>query len=414
MQDTKTYRFPRLLKLVVAMLVAAGVLIVSVSAVGNKEKKKVSNIQINIQGNKEQVFVSQNEILTMLNNAAGKPLKSLPVEALDLTYLEKQLIKHDWIKKVELFIDNRNVLRVNIEESKPVARVFNSDGSSFYLSGYTDVLPLSDRVSARVPVFTNFTGNTKKLNRGDSMLFGEIIKVSDFLVNHDFWMSQIDQVDIISSEKFEMIPKLGNQIIRFGDASDCEKKFSKLLAFYKQVVVKTGWNKYSVIDVQYKNQVVAEKRDAAEIKADSLAAIRIMKGIIEDAKNKSNDSTHIQLPSKESTERIVIKNHSQSNSDDVIPEIIPEKISPPESSVNPLSGSDVKDEDKQEASKEAPKAVMNIPVKNQPKQLNELKKDDEVRKEIKTKEVPVPKAKEIEKKPEKKVPKAVMPPKSDH
>ncbi len=51
---------------------------------------------------------------------------------------------------------------------------------------------------------------------------------------HPFWMAQIDQIDITSEGDFDFIPKLGNQVIRFGDISDYQQKFNKLLAFYKQ------------------------------------------------------------------------------------------------------------------------------------------------------------------------------------
>ena len=59
------------------------------------------------------------------------------------------------------------------------------------------------------------------------------------LLRHDpFWMAQIDQVDITPTDTFELIPKLGNQVIRFGNADNYEEKFNKLLAFYKQVQTK--------------------------------------------------------------------------------------------------------------------------------------------------------------------------------
>jgi cell division protein FtsQ len=108
-------------------------------------------------------------------------------------------------------------------------------------------------------------------------------------------MAQIDQVDITANRTFELIPKLGNQVIRFGNADNYNEKFNKLMAFYKQVQTRTGWNKYSIIDVQFKDQVVGVKRDAKEIKMDSLKAVQIMKAIIEDAQKRSSDSTNVQL-----------------------------------------------------------------------------------------------------------------------
>jgi cell division protein FtsQ len=87
-----------------------------------------------------------------------------------------------------------------------------------------------------------------------------------------------------------MIPKLGNQLIVFGDATDVDIKLAKLKLFYKEVMVKAGWNNYSVINVQYKNQVVAKRKGAEDVAADSLRTLQIMKFIAERAQQQAEDS----------------------------------------------------------------------------------------------------------------------------
>jgi cell division protein FtsQ len=47
----------------------------------------------------------------------------------------------------------------------------------------------------------------------------------------------------------------------FGEAKDFEEKFEKLKTFYTEGLNKTdGWNKYSTINIKYKNQVVCTKK----------------------------------------------------------------------------------------------------------------------------------------------------------
>ena len=55
-------------------------------------------------------------------------------------------------------------------------------------------------------------------------------------------------------------------------------------------MVKAGWNKYSVINVQYKNQVVARRKGAEDVAADSLRTLQIMKFIAERAQQQAEDS----------------------------------------------------------------------------------------------------------------------------
>lgn len=103
-------------------------------------------------------------------------------------------------------------------------------------------------------------------------------------------MAMIEQIDITPQRVFEMIPKIGNQLIVFGNAADVDDKLSKLKLFYKEVMVKAGWNNYSVINVQYKNQVVARRRGAEDVAADSLRTLQIMKLIAERAQQQAEDS----------------------------------------------------------------------------------------------------------------------------
>src|SRR6185437_8620805 len=194
--------------------------------------------------------------------------------------MENALSKQPWVKNAEMFFDNNNVLQVKITEREPIARIFTVSGPSFYIDSSLARLPLSSKFSARLPVFTSFPTDVKVLTKSDSSLLSDVKIMSEFINAHPFWMAQIDQVDITSARTFELTPKLGNQLIRFGSAGNCEQKFNKLLAFYKQVQTKIGWNKYSVIDVQFMNQVIGVNRDKSEIKSDSLRSVQIMKGII--------------------------------------------------------------------------------------------------------------------------------------
>ena len=128
------------------------------------------------------------------------------------------------------------------------------------------------------------------------LLLAQIKNISLYISQSPFWMAQIEQVDITPQRSFEMIPKIGNQVIIFGPADNYEEKFNNLLIFYKNVQSKVGWNKYSTLNVSYKNQVIAVKRDASEIKMDSLKVIQLMKLLVANAQREANDSAHnIQL-----------------------------------------------------------------------------------------------------------------------
>jgi cell division protein FtsQ len=46
----------------------------------------------------------------------------------------------------------------------------------------------------------------------------------------------------------------------FGTGDDIEIKFEKLMLFYKEGLSRVGWDKYSTINLKYKNQIVCTKK----------------------------------------------------------------------------------------------------------------------------------------------------------
>ena len=273
-----------------------------VAAIKTKETHRCKAIEINIHGVSNNFFVDKKDILNAIKamertNPVGKAIGSF-----NLKKMELELEKDVWIKSAELFFDNNEILQVSVQEREPIARVFTTTGTTFYIDDELAMLPLSEKFSARLPVFTNFPSDKKVLAKADSNLLMGIKTISLAIQKDSFSMAMIEQIDITAQRSFEMIPKIGNQLIVFGDATDTDAKLSKLKLFYKEIMVKAGWNTYSVINVQYRNQVVAKIKGAEDITADSLRTLQIMQMVAERSQREANDSLQtIQPDSKINT-----------------------------------------------------------------------------------------------------------------
>jgi len=408
MTEKRTYRFKKILAIAIWFVLGSGTIVLLVAAIDRKNSEHIAGIDIRISGVQNNYFIDKKDVLTILQKTNGQKIENTNAGALNLSEMENALSKQPWVKSAEIFFDNNNVLQVKVTEREPIARIFTGTGASFYIDSSLTRLPLSPKFSARLPVFTSFPTDAMALQKPDSILLEGIKIMSEYINAHPFWMAQIDQIDITPVRTFELTPKLGDQSIRFGDADNCEQKFNTLLAFYKQVQTKVGWNKYSVIDVQFKNQVVAVNRDKAEIKSDSLRSVQIMKNMIEQAKKNSDDSTEIQLPQP-----------TEINSDKI-------SISPVLEDVpNETKVEDKIQEQKSRETKIAVAPTQN-PVKTIKKETPEVKKAVDVHPSSNEKPGPAHSSdslakkqagKEAEKKPGeqlKQAPKAVMPPKSDY
>lgn len=284
--------------LVITLWVAigAGTIVLLVAAIQKKDAQHCSSININIKGVSNNFFVDKKDIINAITTTVGGNPIGRSVSQFDLRKIESDLQKNVWVKTAQLFFDNNQVLQVNIFEREPMARVFTTAGATFYIDSSGAVLPLSDKYSARLPVFTNFPGGGKILSKADSVLLRDVLSISTALQKDSFCMAMIDQVDITLQRTFQLIPKIGTQLIVFGDASDAEEKLQKLKLFYKDAMTKAGWNYYSEINVQYKSQVVAKRRGAEDVAADSLRTLQLMQLIATNAEKQSADSMQLMLP----------------------------------------------------------------------------------------------------------------------
>ncbi len=278
------------------VVVGTGCITLLISAVRSKDSKVCKGVEINISGVNNTFFIDKTDVYNIIKNFGGDSTKKMVLASIDLGRIEKALEIDVWVKNAELYFDNNNFLKVSVEEREPIARLFTTTGNTFYIDSSCMMLPLSDKFSARLPVFTGFTSDAKILSQKDSSLLSSVKNISIKILADTFLMAMIDQIDIDANRSFELVPKLGKQRIVFGDAADADTKFTKLKLFYKDVITRSGWNHYSVINLQYKNQVVATIRGKEDVAADSLRTLELMKFIADDAARRSADSSQTFFP----------------------------------------------------------------------------------------------------------------------
>lgn len=276
------------------LCIGAGMLTLLLAAISKKNKGRCKDYTITLNGVQNNFFIDEKDVEQLLMKATKGNIRGEQIASFKLHELEVMLEHNTWIDNAELYFDNRDVLHITITEKEPVARVFTTAGNSFYIDSLGRKMPLSDKLSARVPVFTGFP-DKKKLNAGDSLLLNNIRVAANYIMNDPFWMSQVSQIDITADRDFEMIPVVGNHLVKLGNGENIDKKFHRLLLFYKQVLSKTGFDKYKVIDVQYKGQVVVSKY-AGDAKIDSVQLRRNVEKLLRQSVEAENDTVIRAMP----------------------------------------------------------------------------------------------------------------------
>ncbi len=279
--------------------ISAGMVVLLIAAIRKEDNQKCSGLNVVIKGVSNNFFVDKSDILKAINDYIDGAPVGQPLNVFNLKSLETDLQKNIWVKKAQLFFDNNAALQIIVTEREPVARVFTSSGTTFYIDSSITMLPLSEKFSARLPVFTNFPSDKAVLTKADSALLKEVYSMSMAIQKDSFRMALIDQVDITAQRNFELVPKIGNTIIAFGNAENAEEKFNKLQLFYKEVLTKSGWNYYSMVSVQYAGQVVAKRKDAEDKTADAQRTLQMMQAIASAAEQQANDSVQIMMQDNE-------------------------------------------------------------------------------------------------------------------
>lgn len=253
----------------ILLLAGAGTLVGFVEA--RQYSRPCKNVMVTINYGAADMLVTLKDIDSIILRTAGM-IKGKPLGYIDTRSIENAIRKQAYVAKVSVYEDNEGALFVDIRQREPLLRIINRKYESFYLDESGALLPVNPNFSARVLVANGIIDDSYVKNPyyrvnvlalSDSVFYDSLItnlyKLSMYITHDRFLKAQIAQVYVNESHEFELIPRIGNHIILMGKAEDLDDKFKKLFAFYRFGLNKIGWNKYNVINIKYKNQVVCSK-----------------------------------------------------------------------------------------------------------------------------------------------------------
>ena len=226
---------------------------------------------IRIDYGKADILITEGDIYTVVKTT-GNHLKGQPLGSIDIEQIERELRHHSYVSNAQVYMTLEGVVEIDVVQRQPILRIFNDKGESFYLDGLGNLMPLNPAFSARVLVATGSIPEpfskkvcylTDSLRRKDSLEYHSVMnnlyKLSAFITKDKFLKAQIEQVFVEPNGEFELIPRVGTHTILMGGADNLEDKFERLFVFYRMGLSKTGWNKYNIINIKFKNQVVCSK-----------------------------------------------------------------------------------------------------------------------------------------------------------
>ncbi|MEN9918381.1 MAG: hypothetical protein RL662_817 [Bacteroidota bacterium] len=231
-------------------LLAGYLIFVAFFLENSPQEKKCANFEIIVDSGDDERFVDPVALEKTINakglNPKGKYLKDVNTHT-----IQEALLSNKLIKTAEVFITSGGGVRAVIKERIPVLRVMTSNGENYYIDKDCSRMPLSNLNTSYLPLVT---GDVK-----EEFAKTNLYKFALFLQNNDFWNSQIVQIVVHSEKNVGLISRIGDQEILMGGLDNFEEKLDRLETFYAKVLSKTGWNRYSTLNLKYDKQVVATK-----------------------------------------------------------------------------------------------------------------------------------------------------------
>jgi cell division protein FtsQ len=269
-------RFWNIFKKVMLVLSATAFAVLFVftltSAVRQQKNLVCSSVQVKIDYESGVSFLTVEEITAKINSLSDGTVVGKPLSQLDLRAIEYGLLKNPFVDKAKVYIDHARIVHADITQKQPLIRIINNDGVGYYLSDKADKIPLSGKFTAHVPVAIGVVETREDLY-GDSIVLSQIYDLAKYMQQDTLIGSLIDHIYVLESGELELYTKFGYHTIAFGRAdASMREKFDKLKVFYREGLTKVGWDKYSVINLKYKGQVVCERKTKEAVvkpKADS-------------------------------------------------------------------------------------------------------------------------------------------------
>ena len=282
------------------MLVAGAIIFLALVAMRSAKDVQCNDIIVTNQGTMVDSARKQ-EIFSIIGAYVNNSVTEMAVHDIPLIKLEEVLVNEDWIDDAYVFIDNTNSIRIELNSRQPIARIFDKNGSSYYLDQKARIFTGYHIKHNDLVLFTGLPNLSFKGSEDSSKaLLTELVTVASAIAADSFWSAQVDQLEY-AQQGYKMHPVIGNHMIWLGDSKDMSSKLERLKIFYKAVLADVGLHAFDVINVSYKGQVVVKKGKLETAEASSQVSDNLKKIVDRNKAIADNNS----IASKNSAGRLM-------------------------------------------------------------------------------------------------------------
>jgi cell division protein FtsQ len=252
---------------ILALIPVLYLMVLPVYLASSTNSKPCGGIIIDIKDSSDYHFVTRRQLLNLAygnsSRILGQPLKNI-----NLLEIENRINVLRELKVAEVYLTIDGNVHIYADQREPIIRLMPDNGGDFFIDEDGVIVRKRNLYAPRLHIVGGNINISSAMLNGVSVLdtsikntiLKDIYQLVNYINDDDFWSAQIDQIYVDDNNDIDLIPRVGNQTVHLGAIENFKGKLRNLEAFYDKVLPEVGWNKYSVIDLEFKDQIVCKKR----------------------------------------------------------------------------------------------------------------------------------------------------------
>lgn len=213
------------------------------------DKTVCSSVKVAVSDSLNAGFITQEEVCRILKKNKVYPVGQL-MDSINGRVIETTLNKHSFIKSTVCYKGPGGRINILVEQRMPVMRIMAANGEDYYIDEEGFAMR-PDGYEANLVVATG------QIDKAYARKY--LVRLGKHLQTDDFWNNQIEQINVTPEGCMEMVPRVGDHMLYMGKPVNLQRKLNNLRTFYEKVMPTVGWSKYSLINLEYENQVICTK-----------------------------------------------------------------------------------------------------------------------------------------------------------
>ncbi len=247
------------IRAIVRIILIISVLVITIVAIVQVPKRQCKRVEVVPHTQNESVVLDQQDVERMLADAGietvGKKIKEV-----DLPAINKMLKENPYVKEINFvhFAGDRLVIDYTLRDI--ILHVFTNDGTQYFVDADGVLVPFTDKVKDYLFIANGSIYQHYKKGAQATKELVPVVGLANLLRADDFYSKQFRQIYRNNHGQLELVATLGNQVILFGNMENADEKLDNLKQVYANGLPRKGYDKYALLDVRFKNRVIAHHR----------------------------------------------------------------------------------------------------------------------------------------------------------